>query len=71
VAQTLSGDDVEMLFQRPMEAAHCHDHRLGRALEALWTAGLDRVDGAVLSRAIQPSALALVRLPTETTSLKG
>jgi hypothetical protein len=71
VAQTLSGDDVEMLFPRPMAAAHCHDHRLGRALEALWTAGLDRVDGAVLSRAIQPDALALVRLPTETTSLKG
>jgi hypothetical protein len=53
VAETLSGYDVEVIFQRPMDAAHFHDNRLGRALDALWTTGLDRVYGAVISRAIQ------------------
>ena len=54
VAETLSGDDVAGIVQRPMDAAPFHDHRWGRALEALWTAGLDRVYGAVISRAVRP-----------------
>jgi len=70
VAETLSGYDVEVLFQRPMDAAHFHDNRLGRALDALWTPGLDRIYGAVIRRAIQQYALELGRLHTETTSLK-
>ena len=70
VAETLSGYDVEVIFQRPMDAAQFHDNRLGRALDALWTTGLDRVYGAVISRAIQPYALELARLHTATTSLK-
>jgi hypothetical protein len=70
VAETLSGYDLEVIFQRPMDAAHFHDNRLGRALDALWTTGLDRLYGAVISRAIQPYALELARLHTATTSLK-
>ena len=70
VAETLSGYDLEVIFQRPRDAAHCHDNRLGRALDALWTTGLARLYGAVISRAIQPYALELARLHTATTSLK-
>jgi Domain of unknown function (DUF4277) len=70
VAETLAGYDLEVIFQRPMAAAHFHDNRLGRALDALWTMGLDRGYGAVISQAIQRYALALTRLHTETTSLK-
>src|ERR671931_1399212 len=70
VAETLAGYDLEVIFQRPMDAAHFHDNRLGRALDALWTTGLDRIYGAVISRAIQQYALELVRLHTATTSLQ-
>jgi Domain of unknown function (DUF4277) len=52
VADTRAGDALAVIFQRPLEAAHFHDHRVGRALEALWTAGLDRLYGAVISQAI-------------------
>jgi hypothetical protein len=56
--------------QSQVEAAHFHDHRLGRALDALWTAGLDRLSGAVISQAIQRYALEVTRLHTDATSLK-
>jgi hypothetical protein len=52
VADTLAGYDLAVIVQRPMDTAHFHDNRLGRALEALWTAGLDRVYGAVISQAL-------------------
>src|SRR5262249_32575441 len=42
VADTLAGDELAGSFQRPLAAAHFPDHRLGRALDALWTAGLAR-----------------------------
>jgi transposase len=70
VADTLAGDELAVSFQRPLEAAHCHDHRVGRALDARWTAGLDRLYGAVISQAIQRYALELTRLHTDATSLK-
>jgi hypothetical protein len=70
VAQTLAGYDLEEIFQRSMDPVPFHDNRLGRALDALWTAGLDRLYGAVISQAISLSALALARLPTDATSLK-
>jgi transposase len=70
VADTLAGYELAVMFQRPLEAAHFHDHRLGRALDALWTAGLDRLYGAVISQAIQRYALELTRLHTDATSLK-
>jgi transposase len=70
VADTLAGYDLAVIFQRPMDAAHFHDNRLGRALDALWTAGLDRVYGAVIGQAIRQYALALTRLHTDATSLK-
>lgn len=70
VADTLAGYDLAVIFQRPMEAAHFHDNRLGRALDALWTAGLDRLYGAVVSQAIHRYGLELARLHTDTTSLK-
>jgi Domain of unknown function (DUF4277) len=70
VAETLAGYDLEVIFQRPMAAAHVHDHRLGRALDALWTKGLDCIYGAVISQAIRRYALELTRLHTDTTSLK-
>jgi transposase len=70
VAETLAGYDLEVIFQRPMEAVHFHDNRLGRVLDALWTMGLDRVYGAVISQAIQRYALELTQLHTDTTSLK-
>jgi transposase len=70
VADTLAGYDVEVIFQRPMAAAHFHDNRLGRALEALWSANLARLYGAVISQAIQQYTLELARLHTDTTSLK-
>jgi transposase len=70
VAQTLAGYDLEVIFQRSMDAAHFHDNRLGRALDALWTAGLDRLYGAVISQAISRYALDLARLHTDATSLK-
>jgi hypothetical protein len=53
VAGTLAGYDLAVIVQRPMDAAHFHDNRLGRALAALWTAGVDRVYGAVISQAIR------------------
>jgi transposase len=70
VADTLAGYELAVIFQRPLEAAHFHDNRLGRALDALWTAGLDRLYGAVISQAIQRYALELTRLHTDATSLK-
>ena len=70
-AEPLANYDVEVIFQRPLDAAPFHDTRLGRALAALWTAGLERLYGAVISQAIRPDALALARLPTDTTSLEG
>jgi hypothetical protein len=70
VAETLAGYDLEVIFQRPMNAAHFHDNRLGRALDALWTTGLDRIYGAVISQAIQRYVLELRRLHTDATSLK-
>src|SRR5215472_13482661 len=70
MADTLAGYDWEVIFRHPMAAAHFHDNRLGRALEALWSSSLDRVYGAVISQAIQRYALELARLHTETTSLK-
>jgi Domain of unknown function (DUF4277) len=70
VAEVLAGYDLEVIFQRPMDAAHVHDNRRGRALEALWTIGLDRLYGAVSSQAIQRDALDLARLQTDATSLK-
>jgi hypothetical protein len=60
-----------VIFPRPRDAAHVHDNRLGRALDARWTTGRDRLDGAVIGRAIQPSALELARLHTATPRLKG
>lgn len=70
IAETLAGCDLAVIFQRPMDAAHFHDNRLGRALDALWTTGLDRVYGAIISQAIQRYTLELTRLHTDTTSLK-
>jgi transposase len=66
----LAGDDLEVIFQRAMDAMHFHDNRLGRALDALWTAGLDRLYGAVIRQAISRDALDLARLHTDATSLK-
>jgi transposase len=70
VAHTVAGYDLEMIFQRRLDAAHFHDNRLGRALDALWTTGLDRIYGAVISQAIGQYALEVARLHTDTTSLK-
>jgi Domain of unknown function (DUF4277) len=53
VAGALAGYDLEGSFQRPLAPVHVHDNRLGRALDALWRAGLDRLYGAVISQAIQ------------------
>jgi hypothetical protein len=70
MADTLAGDDLEVMFQRPREAAPFHDHRGGRALDALWATGLDRIDGLVISQASYRDALDLARLHTAATSLK-
>jgi hypothetical protein len=70
VPETLAGYDLEGIFQRPMDAAPFHANRLGRALEALWTAGLDRLYGTVIRQAIHRYALDLARLHTAATSLK-
>ena len=70
VAETLASYDLEVIFQRPIDAAHFHDNRLGRALDALWATGLDRIYGAVISQAIHRYALELARLHTDATSLK-
>jgi transposase len=70
VAETLAGYDLEVIFQRPVDAAHFHDNRLGRALDTLWATGLDRLYGVVISHAIHQYALELVRLHTDATSLK-
>jgi transposase len=70
VAETLAGYDLEVICQRPMDAAPFHDNRLGRALDALWTAGVDRLYGAVIGQAIERYALDLARLHTDATSLK-
>jgi transposase len=61
---------LEVILPRPLAASHFHDNRLGRALDALWTAGLGRLYGAVISQAIRHSALELTRLHTDTISLK-
>ena len=70
VADTLAGYDLEVIFQRPMEAAHFHDNRVGRALDALWATGLDCMYGMAISQAINRYALDLARLHTDATSLK-
>ena len=70
VADTLAGYDLAVIVQRPIDAAYFHDNRLGRALDALWTAGVDRVYGAVITQAIRQYALVLTQLHTDATSLK-
>lgn len=70
VADTLAHYDLEIIFRRPLEAHHFHDNRLGRALDALWRTGLDRIYSAVISQAIQQYALDVARLHTDSTSLK-
>jgi Domain of unknown function (DUF4277) len=70
VVETLAGDDLGVMFQRPVDAAHVHDNRVGRALDALWEVGLDRLYGTVISQASQRDALDLARLHTEATRLK-
>jgi hypothetical protein len=54
VADTWAGDDLAVMVHRPLDTAHFPDNRLGRALDARWTAGVDRVYGAVISPAIRP-----------------
>jgi hypothetical protein len=54
VAHTWAGSQLAVLCQRPRAAVPCHDKRVGRALEALWTTGLARLDGAVITQAIRP-----------------
>jgi hypothetical protein len=49
----LAGYELEVIFQRPLAPVHVHDNRLGRALDAWWRAGRDRLYGAVISQAIQ------------------
>ncbi len=71
VANTLAGYNLEAIFQRPMDTAPFHDNRSGRALDALWTTGLDRLYGAVITQAIRQYALELTRLHTDATSLEG
>ena len=53
VAGALAGYELEVIFQRPLAPVHVHDNRLGRALDAWWRAGRDRLYGAVISQAIQ------------------
>lgn len=43
VADPLAGEDLEVLFPRPIDPAHFHANRVGRALDALWSAGGDRL----------------------------
>jgi hypothetical protein len=70
VAETLAGYDMAVIFQGPRDAAHFHDNRLGRALDAWWGVGLDRIYGAVMSQAIQRYAVDLARLHTDAPRLK-
>jgi hypothetical protein len=39
-----------VIVQRPLDAAHFHDHRLGLTLDTPWATGLDRVYGAVMAQ---------------------
>jgi hypothetical protein len=66
----VADDDGEVICQRSMDAVPCHDHRLGRALDTLWPAGLARLYGAVCSQALSRSALDLARRHIAATSLK-
>lgn len=70
VGEVLSHYDLEIIFQRPVDAAHFHDNRLGHVLDDLWDAGLDRLYGAVIGKAIHKYLIDLSRLHTDTTSLK-
>jgi hypothetical protein len=70
VADPLAGSDLAVIAQRPMDAASFHDNRLGGALDALWTVGVARVCGAVITQAIRPYASALTPRHTDATSLK-
>jgi transposase len=70
VADTVAGYDLAVIGQRPMDAAYFHDTHLGRALNALWTVGVDRVYGAVITHASHQYALVLTQLHTDATSLK-
>lgn len=70
VSEVLSHYDLEVIFQRPIDAAHFHDNRLGHVLDALWDAGLDQLYGAVIGQAIRKYLIDLSRLHTDTTSLK-
>jgi hypothetical protein len=49
VAATLAVYDLAVIVQRPLDAAHFHDHRLGLTLDAPWATGLDRVYGVVMA----------------------
>jgi hypothetical protein len=49
VAAILAVYDLAVMVQRPLDAAHFHDHRLGLARDTPWATGLDRVDGAVMA----------------------
>jgi hypothetical protein len=50
VAATLAVYDLAVLVQRPLDAAHFHDHRLGLTRETPWATGLNRVYGAVMAQ---------------------
>ena len=50
VAATLAVYDLAVIVQRPLDAAHFHDHRLGLTLDTPWATGLDRVYGAVMAQ---------------------
>jgi hypothetical protein len=49
VAATLAVSDLAVIVQRPLDAAHFHDHRLGLTLDTPWATGLYRVYGAVIA----------------------
>src|SRR5215510_1455084 len=54
VADPWAGYDLAVMVPRPIDATGCHDNRWGRALEARWTVGGERVYGAVSPPAIRP-----------------
>ncbi|GFO96849.1 IS4 family transposase [groundwater metagenome] len=69
VSEVLSQYDTSIIFQKKVDSNWFHDNRLGNALDALNTAGLNGIYSAIISKAIVKYSLDTSRLHFDTTSI--
>jgi transposase len=69
VSDVLSQYDTSIIFQKKVDPNWFHDNRLGNALDALNTVGLNSMYSAIISKAIIKYSVELSRLHFDTTSI--